>query len=304
LRPPPQLANRAQGPEMQRGSAKQPSGRFGKAQGIKGLLPPHGIPGFCICFLGSRNAPSAHSLRPIRMRNFDPDGPSENEWEDRGDLAWNEFDWEKYLREQDDVLHRYLAFYEQLRGNPERLDEAAHLMGWDKEGWSSDSTDAEADDDAADSAADDRPDAGDFDSEPYTLQKNPVFIATKAIYLSLKRAWERVGADATRVPQPLALAFLSSLHRGEEQAMLGIHALDFGDYAMAISLFKRALRELNVSLSLLDDRAVGHSRALAQFRQDAMHRLFDLREIWLRVMNECRQELERPADTDDDEEED
>ena len=59
------------------------------------------------------------------MSNFDPDTPSENDWEERGDLAWNEFDWEQYLREQDDVLHRYLAFYEQLREHPERIDEVA-----------------------------------------------------------------------------------------------------------------------------------------------------------------------------------
>lgn len=234
------------------------------------------------------------------MSNFDPDGPSENEWEDRGDLAWNEFDWEHYLREQDDVLHRYLAFYEQLRGHPERLDEAAHLMGWDKEAWSSDSTDVEEEDeDDNDPSLEDRGDSTDYDSEPYTLQKNPVFIATKAIYLSLKRSWERIAADSERVPQPLALNFQTALYRGEEQAVLGIHALDFGDYAMAISLFKRALRELNLSLSLLDEKAVAHSRGLAHFRQDAVPRLFDLREIWLRVMNECRQELERPADGDE-----
>jgi hypothetical protein len=235
------------------------------------------------------------------MRNFDPDGPSENEWEDRGDLAWNEFDWEKYLRDQDDVLHRYLAFYEQLKSHPERLDEAAHLMGWDKEDWSSESADDDSDDSSSETEADEKADDSKVDADPYTLQKNPVFIATKAIYLSLKRAWERLAADASKVPQPLAITFMSSMYRAEEQATLGIYALDFGDYAMAISLFKRALRELNESFSLLDEKAAEHSRALAHFRQDALHRLFDLREIWLRVMNECRQELERPAESDDDE---
>lgn len=235
------------------------------------------------------------------MSNFDPDGPSDNEWEDRGDLAWNEFDWEKYLREQDDVLHRYLAFYEQLRDHPERLDEAAHLMGWDREGWSSDGTEEDDSDDESDNTADSRGELGDDDSDPYTLQKNPVFIATKAIYLTLKRSWDRLASDPAKVPQPLALAFQATLYRGEEQAVLGIHALDFGDYAMAISLFKRALRELNQSLALLDDKAVEHSRGLAAFRRDSIHRLFDLREIWLRVMAECRQEVERPADADEDE---
>ncbi|HEU5080563.1 MAG TPA: hypothetical protein VFT72_15230 [Opitutaceae bacterium] len=235
------------------------------------------------------------------MSNFDPDGPSDNEWEDRGDLAWNEFDWENYLRDQDDVLHRYLAFYEQLRDNPDRLDESAHLMGWDRDAWSSDAGDTEDDEEENDPALDERPDINDYDAEPYTLQKNPVFVATKAIYLSLRRGWERIAADPVRVPQPLALAFQTSLYRGEEQAVLGIHALDFGDYAMAISLFKRALRDLNQSFALLDDKAVAYSRALANFKNDASHRLFDLREIWLRVMNECRQELEKPAEGDESE---
>ncbi|HEX2101818.1 MAG TPA: hypothetical protein VHF69_14185, partial [Candidatus Synoicihabitans sp.] len=84
------------------------------------------------------------------------------------------------------------------------------------------------------------------------------------------------------------------------QATLAIQALDFGDYAMAISLFKRALRELNGSLALLSSEAHG-SRAFTTFRDHALPRLFDLREIWLRVMNECREELERPVEDEDEE---
>lgn len=233
------------------------------------------------------------------MSDFDSNSPSENEWDERGDLAWNEFDWEHYLREQDDVVHRYLAFYEQLRDHPERIDEAAHFMGWDKEEWSSESTESVevvADEDENDQEDEDETD---FDTDPYTLHKNPIFIASKAIYLSLKRSWERIAPDPAKVPQSVAVLFQTSLYRGEEHALLAIQALDFGDYAMAISLFKRALRELNQSLALLDDRTIQISRALTHYRADALHRLFDLREIWLRVMNECRQELARPLDDEE-----
>jgi hypothetical protein len=165
-------------------------------------------------------------------------------------------------------------------------------MGWDQEDWS---TDGEFEPIEGTEAA-----TSEADTEPYTLHKNPIFVATKAIYLGLTREWERLADSPAHVPQKLALAFHSSLHRGEELAVLGIQALDFGDYAMAISLFKRALRELNTSLSLINLDETAPS-ALAAYRDDAMPRLFDLREIWLRVMGECREELEHPTAEDDDE---
>jgi hypothetical protein len=92
------------------------------------------------------------------------------------------------------------------------------------------------------------------------------------------------------------LALLASFHRQEEEAVHAIHALDFGDYAMAVSLFKRALSSLNGSLALLNDEGSNKYRTVAAYREDALPRLFDLREIWLRVIAECREELERPAE--------
>ncbi|MGA3008562.1 MAG: hypothetical protein ABSE59_11795 [Opitutaceae bacterium] len=224
------------------------------------------------------------------MKDFNSDSSPDGDWDERGELAWNEFDWENYLREQDDVIRRYLTLYESLKNQTERIDEVAHRMGWDQETWNAEETEETAAEPA---------DLGDFDLEPYTVHKNPVFIATKALYLSLTHMWQHVASDPTRVAQPLALAFQTPLFRGEQHACLAIQALDLGDYAMAISLFKRALRELNNSLSLLDERAASRHRAVAAFRDDALPRIFDLREIWLRVMNECRSELERPVEDDD-----
>lgn len=237
------------------------------------------------------------------MNNFDSDGPSDNEWDERGELAWNEFDWERYLRDQDDVVHRYLAFYEQLKHRSDRIDEVAHLMGWDEDEWTTESG-SETDEEesgAPEPTVSSTHELSDCDAEPYTLHKNPIFVATKAIYLSLKHAWERIAADPTKVPQRVAIAHHASLYRGEEQAMLAIQALDFGDYAMAISLFKRALRELNTCFTHLTENEAAVSRAVQIYREDALMRLFDLREIWLRVMNECRGELQRPVDDDDSE---
>ncbi len=231
------------------------------------------------------------------MNDFNADGPAENEWEEPAELTWNEFDWEHYLREQDAAIARYLSFYEKLKGHPERIDETAHLMGWDEGDWS---TEHEGETTGSASLSEEpmpEDEPVDYDNlEPYTLHKNPVFIATKAIYLGLRRTWEGLAVDPAKVPQPVALAFQAALHRGEEQACLAIQALDLGDYAMAVSLFKRALHELNASLALIDGAGPMRHPALAAFRDDAWPRLFDLREIWLRIINECRDELARHID--------
>lgn len=225
------------------------------------------------------------------MSNFDFDGTQDNGWEDRGDLAWNEFDWERYLREQDDAVLRYLGFYEACKNSTDRIDDVAELMNWgssdDDEGKPETAATQEHDEDETDFAE---------ENDVYTLHKNPIFISTRALYLGLRRHWELTAADPGKVPQPLALALLTSLHRGEDQAVQAIHALDFGDYAMAVSLLKRALSSLNSTLALLNDSSATNHRAVAAYREMALPRLFDLREIWLRVVHECREELQRPTE--------
>ena len=224
------------------------------------------------------------------MSDFDSDGGPENDWEDRGDLAWNEFDWERYLREQDEAVHRYLGFYEACKNSSDRIDDVAELMNWGNDA-ATGGGDSSDDDDEAD-------DSSEFaeGSDVYTLHKNPIFISTKALYLGLRRHWELAACDNRKVPQPLALTLLASLHRGEEQAVQAIHALDFGDYAMAVSLFKRALSALNSTLALLNDRSALAHKTVETYRENALPKLFDLREIWLRVVSECREELDRPVD--------
>jgi len=77
---------------------------------------------------------------------------------------------------------------------------------------------------------------------------------------------------------------------------MAIHALDFGDYTMAICLFKRALAELNGCFAQIGSEAADASETVLAGRDDIRQRLFDIREIWLRVISDCREDTNRLAD--------
>ena len=217
------------------------------------------------------------------MTNSDSDGLFENDWEDRGELSWTEQDWQKYLGEQEGAVREYIKHYDQLSENVDRIDEVARRMDWELAADTLSATEAgEIDDDEDDDSFD-----GEWD--PYTLHRNPVYIASRALYVSLIAHWERVAAQPDRIPPALGITLQACLYRGNEQVLQAVQALEMGDYTLAVCLFKLALRELNQTMARLSEPDVAATPLAVRYREYAMPRLFDLREIWLRVMNECRQ---------------
>ena len=67
---------------------------------------------------------------------------------------------------------------------------------------------------------------------------------------------------------------------------------------MAICHLKNSLSELNQSLRILRDLTYNDEEFLKAFTQEMRIRLFDLRELWIRVMNDCRHESQRRGDED------
>lgn len=212
------------------------------------------------------------------MTNQDSDG-FDYEGDESRELSWTETDWEKYLGEHETAVRDYLKHYDQLTQTSDRIDEVARRMGWEIEAEQAD----EADDSLESETA-----GFDADFEPYTLHRNPVHIATKALYTGLIANWERIAAQPGRVSAAQGITVASALYRGREHALQAVQALDLGDYALAICFFKRALREMNETLARLSAPESGDPKLLARYREFATPRLFDLREIWLRVMAECR----------------
>jgi len=270
------------------------------------------------------------------MNDFN--GFFDGEWSgDLDDLEWNEFHWERYLREQDEQPHRYLALYETLLKHPKRTDEVARRMGWaawnrktDEDESTEEPTGRSANESNTNAASGTKnpanvqtangpsalpqppttalpqqppfsPDDASLDSdvyfEVYTPQRNPLFIATRALYLRLRRTWELLASTPGKVSTPLAIRYLATLQRGEDHAMQAIQSMDCGEYALSISLFKRGLASLNESHALLNEADTPAARSYAEEMRVS---LFDLRAIWLQVIGECRQEIEYWLDDDDD----
>jgi hypothetical protein len=231
------------------------------------------------------------------MDNFESEHGFDGDWDERGHLVWNEFDWRRYLSGANKEIERFLSIYSNLRDQPDRLDETARLMGWETEDWSSledfeDEAEERAQPDFEEDLAALREDDGDL--EPYTLHKHPVYIASRAIYAWLHHACRHFfvhGGD--RNTAQLGWHCASLMHRGEMQAILAVQALDLGDFALAVCHLKTGLGLINDSLGLLEEFRHPNPRLLRSFKQEAGIRLFDLREIWLRVMQDCREENRR-----------
>ncbi len=234
------------------------------------------------------------------MSDYDHENFSEGDWDDRSELAWSEFDWERYLCEQEDTFHRYLALYAKYRTRPDRLDKVAYHMGWDSGEWASAHPLGEdedfPDDDLFAGLADERFEDDDTEDpmDPYTLYRHPIFVATKSLYMSLHETWERlISNPANQLHPQLVNSYQKCLQQGETNAIFAIHALDMGDYTLCVAQLKRALSALNNSIHFLEEVSGSRTYATSIYQQEALTQLFDLREIWLRVIKYCREEANR-----------
>jgi hypothetical protein len=177
--------------------------------------------------------------------------------------------------------------YEKSNRATGHLDEIAKLMGWEVSDWSANDT---MDGMPDMSGTEDFPDSEEeFDGgEPYTIHKHPVFIVSQGLFLWLKKTFEQFleHPASSNVTALLAWKYSNTLQDAEYHAMMGTQALDMADYSLAICHFKRALSGINDTFASLEK--VFADQPDAEYRSEINARLFDLRELYLRIIGECR----------------
>lgn len=242
-----------------------------------------------------------HKLRLIylqtftkgRMSNYNYEGSGQDgDWDSGGELAWNEFDWQQYLKRNDAEQDRFLQFYLQLKHMPEHLDYVAQRMGWEVGEWNP------AEQAEGPSIHEERSDPDEL--EPYTVHRHPVYVVTRALYLHLNNLCHAALEKPLHpLPTMQVLALTGSLHAGEMNAVMALNALDMGDYNLAVCHLKNALAALNHTMGVIQRM---EARTSHKFANDGLSVCFDLREVWLRVMRECREEARFERDNSPDDE--
>ena len=225
--------------------------------------------------------------------NFDH---SDGDWDadHTSEPNWSESQWRNYLKGSDRDTARFLSFYNSVKDKPNHLDELATLMGWDAEDISmtEEFTFMEMDEENQVPNPD--------ESAPYTLHRHPVFVVTRALYRYLRQSWEHyITHSEDHLSPQLCWKYANSLHQAEMNVLLAIQALDLGDFGLAVCHLKNSLSALNQTLALLGELTHPNEEFLNGFRHEIHIRLFDLRELWIRVMGDCRHECKRrPGDNE------
>ena len=220
------------------------------------------------------------------MANFDFNSNADGEWDDSWETIWNETDWERYLKSEDRQVTQYQRLYAKRAHDVDRLDQVASSMGWDAKS-----------DPQQNESSESGPDIP--DTEPYTLHKHPLYIASKALHRWLSENWKQeANKHSDRISNYSALSLEEAISKSDEYGLLAVTALDLADFSLAIAYIKRGFAHLNALLARLSSIDHFERESLTEFVSQSKMRIFDIREIWLRVAADCRAASSQRFDED------
>ena len=225
----------------------------------------------------------------ITMNDREYEDSADRNWDYPEELSWTEFDWQRYLKDSGREVSHFLELYHQLKDNRENFDQISTMMGWDAADWVLDEEDGVFLSSKLWSEAQ----SEDINHHsPYTVHKHPVFIVTRGLYSYLNHCLEYLASNSENQASGRAiLKFTVGFNEGQHNAIMAVNTLDVGDFNLSICHIKIALEAMNQSLYLLN-RYAEENKAMCEFVQKRMVPVcFDLREMWLRVMTECREEV-------------
>ena len=128
---------------------------------------------------------------------------------------------------------------------------------------------------------------------PYTIHCHPVYIVCSGLFADIRESFlELLKRTSFPYKSSELWDFGITLSKTENEFFMAIHALDLADFLLSICHMKRVLVNLN---RMLDWQARFRKKSFSGVEiwdKNTMARLFDLREVCLRLIQECRKEAQ------------
>jgi len=209
-------------------------------------------------------------------------------YEGGSERMWDEYDWERFLQEQDQKTEKYMHLLETYLDDPQRDEIIAREMGWtqllDAKDWSAE-VDALLDEDINEEDGFD-PDGA---RAAETFEEHGLYQAALALTVWIDQLFDQKPLLQNE-PAAIKLATHSALASAKLAAALSGDEVD--EIGMTIAYLKRALKAITISL---DTAAQLLSEKLITAAQHSVlqQRLFQVRDGVITLMGEYRSEWRR-----------
>ena len=210
-------------------------------------------------------------------------------YEGESEPMWDEYDWERFLQQQDHKTEKYMELLEQYLDDPQRDQIIAREMGWtqllDANDWSTE-VDALLDESPAEeSASDTDQGAASFD----TFEDHSLYRAAFALTIWIDQLFDE-DPSLQNEPAAVKLATHSALASAKLAAALSDDDVD--EIGMTIAYLKRALKAITISMDAAAQLLSGKLITATQ-HSVLQQRLFQVRDGIIALMGEYRSEWRR-----------
>ena len=204
---------------------------------------------------------------------------------------WDEYDWERFLQQQDGKTEKYMQLLETYLDDPRRDEIIAREMGWtqllDAKDWSAE-VDALLDESAAE---EDEPDVDPAGASGETFQEHDLYRAAFDLTLWIDQLFDQ-NAGLQNEPAAVKLATHAALASAKLAAALSGDHLD--EIGMTIAYLKRALKAITMSMNAAVQLRRKPAGLISRSEYWVLQqRLFEVRDGIVRLMGEYRAEWRR-----------
>lgn len=212
------------------------------------------------------------------------------------DRAWDEYDWERFLQQQDHKTEKYMELLEKYLDDPQRDQIIAREMGWTQlvsgNDWS-DEVDALLSEESGD-GVDEDDDASTkanpiFDTSGDTFEEHSLYRAAFALTVWIDQLFDE-NTQLQNEPAAVKLATHAALASAKLAAALS--GEDADEIGMTIAYLKRALKAITTSMEAAGQLVTDKSITVPQ-HSILQQRLFQVRDGIITLMGDYRGEWRR-----------